>query len=120
MEDLQTPFDDGKSLKSAPLAMIGGAIVTRLMLPLSGDLFELPAETVVDNLLICAALHESASGTKRTSRPAQPVSAFGGKADIARTHSNVRFGSKADMRIAIPISVAKLRPSAKHRRVPPS
>jgi hypothetical protein len=28
------------------------------------------------------ALHESAFGTKRTSRYAQPMSAFGGKADI--------------------------------------
>jgi hypothetical protein len=49
--------------------MIGGAVVTRLMLPLLGDLFELPAETIVDNLLICAALHESACSTNRTSQP---------------------------------------------------
>jgi hypothetical protein len=62
--------------------VIGGAVVTRLMLPLSGDLFELPAETIVDNLLICAALHESASGTKRTSQRCSAMPAFGGKADI--------------------------------------
>jgi hypothetical protein len=31
--------DDGKSLKPAP-SMIGGAVMTSLMLPLSGDLFE--------------------------------------------------------------------------------
>jgi hypothetical protein len=28
------------------------------MLPLSGDLFDPPAEAIVDNLLICAAVHE--------------------------------------------------------------
>jgi hypothetical protein len=43
--------------------MIGGAVMTSLMLPLSGDLFELPAEAIVDNLLICAAVHESGCGT---------------------------------------------------------
>jgi DNA-binding response OmpR family regulator len=31
------------------------------------------------------ALHMSAFGTKRTSRRAQPMSAFGGKADMPRT-----------------------------------
>jgi hypothetical protein len=43
--------------------MIGGAVMTSLMLPLSGDLFDLPAEAIVNNLLICAAVHESGSGT---------------------------------------------------------
>jgi hypothetical protein len=33
----------------------------------------------------------SAFGTKQTSRPAQPMSAFGGKADIARVVVNVRY-----------------------------
>jgi hypothetical protein len=33
----------------------------------------------------------SAFGTKRTSRPAQPMSAFGGKADMATERENVRF-----------------------------
>jgi hypothetical protein len=37
-----------------------------------------------------AAPHESAFGTKRTSQHAQPMSAFGGKADIDLTR-NVRF-----------------------------
>ena len=37
------------------------------------------------------AVHESAFGTKRTSRHAQPMSAFGGKADITQTRLNVRF-----------------------------
>jgi len=37
--------------------MIGGAVMTSLMLPLSDDLFDLPAEAIVDNLLICAAVH---------------------------------------------------------------
>jgi len=38
-----------------------------------------------------AALHESAHGTtKQTSRHAQPLSAFGGKADILRAYFNVR------------------------------
>jgi hypothetical protein len=32
--------------------MIGGAPMTSLMLPLSGDLFEPPAQAIVDNLLI--------------------------------------------------------------------
>jgi hypothetical protein len=39
--------------------------MTRLMLPLSGDLFDPPAEAIVDNVPICAAVHESISGTKR-------------------------------------------------------
>jgi len=43
------------------------------------------------------AMHESVSGTKRTSRHAQSMSAFGGKADIARTLRNVRFWHKADI-----------------------
>src|SRR5262249_54125278 len=38
-----------------------------------------------------AAVHESAFGTKRTSRHAQPMSAFGGKADIGRMRCDVRF-----------------------------
>src|SRR5262249_3930860 len=40
--------------------------------------------------LICA-VHESAFGTKRTSRHAQSMSAFGGKADIGRRWMNVRI-----------------------------
>jgi hypothetical protein len=38
-----------------------------------------------------AALHESAFGTKRTSRGWVPMSAFGGKADIKRMRCNVCF-----------------------------
>ena len=38
-----------------------------------------------------AAVRESACGTKRTSRHAQPMSAFGGKADIVLRRSNVCF-----------------------------
>jgi hypothetical protein len=41
--------------------MIGGAVMMSLMLPLSGDPFDPPAEAIVDNLLICAAVHESGS-----------------------------------------------------------
>jgi hypothetical protein len=37
--------------------------MTRLMLALSGNLFDPPAEATVDNLLICAAVHEPGSGT---------------------------------------------------------
>ena len=33
--------------------------------------------------MLFAAVHMSAIGTKRTSRPIRPMSAFGGKADIA-------------------------------------
>src|SRR5262249_48753400 len=36
--------------------MIGGAVMTSLMLALSGDLFEPPAKTIVDNLPICAVV----------------------------------------------------------------
>jgi hypothetical protein len=66
MEDLQTPFGDGKSLKPAPIddRQRGHDALT---LPLSGDHFDSPAQAVVDNSLICAAVHESAFGTKRTS-----------------------------------------------------
>jgi hypothetical protein len=39
----------------------------------------------------------SAFGTKRTSRRAQSMSAFGGKADITRTLRNVRFWHKEDI-----------------------
>jgi hypothetical protein len=42
--------------------MIGRAVMTSLMLPLSGDLFDPPAEAIVGNLLICAAVHESGYG----------------------------------------------------------
>ena len=42
--------------------MIGGAVMTKLMLPLSDDLFDPPAEAIVDNLPICAAVHGSGSG----------------------------------------------------------
>jgi hypothetical protein len=45
--------------------MIGGAVMTSLMLPLSGDLFDPPAEATVDNLRICAAVHESGYGPKQ-------------------------------------------------------
>jgi len=41
--------------------------------------------------MLFAALHMSAYGTKRTSRGWVSMSAFGGKADIARTCSDVRF-----------------------------
>jgi len=37
----------------------------------------------------------SAFGTKRTLRPAQPMSAFGGKADIGRMWVNDRFWPKS-------------------------
>jgi hypothetical protein len=55
-ERFADPVGGGKSLKPAP-SMIGGAVMTSLMLPLSGDLFDLPAEAIVDNLLIlrCSA-----------------------------------------------------------------
>src|SRR5262249_1890925 len=42
-------------------------------------------------LLEICAVHESAYGTKRTSRGCVPMSAFGGKADIALRCPNVRF-----------------------------
>jgi hypothetical protein len=38
-----------------------------------------------------AAAHMSAFGTKQTRRHTQPMSAFGGKADMALTSSDVRF-----------------------------
>jgi hypothetical protein len=42
-------------------------------------------------LLDICAVHESAYGTKRTSQHAEPMSAFGGKADITRTCADVCF-----------------------------
>jgi hypothetical protein len=39
----------------------------------------------------------AAFGTKRTSHGTQPMSAFGGKADIDWTCFDVRFRPKADM-----------------------
>jgi hypothetical protein len=42
--------------------MIGGAAMTSLMLSLSDDPFDPPAEAIVDGLLICAAVHGSGSG----------------------------------------------------------
>jgi len=44
-----------------------------------------------------AALHESAYGTKRTSRHVCYLSAFGGKADIICSLRFVRCWPKADM-----------------------
>ena len=38
-----------------------------------------------------AALHKSVYSTKRTFQRAPPMSAFGGKADMAQTLVNVRF-----------------------------
>jgi hypothetical protein len=40
---------------------------------------------------LIAALHESAFGTKQTSVLTQPMSAFGGKADINERQADVRF-----------------------------
>jgi len=42
----------------------------------------------------------SAFGTKRTCRHAQPMSAFGGKADISWTRVDVGFWHKADVNAA--------------------
>jgi hypothetical protein len=42
--------------------MIGGAAMTKLMLPLSDDLFDPPAEAIVDDLPISAAVNGSGSG----------------------------------------------------------
>ena len=49
--------------------------------------------------MMLAALQESGKGTKRTSRPSRSMSAFGGKADMARTQLNdpKRTLGKADM-----------------------
>ena len=41
-------------------------------------------------MMLFAAAHESAIGIKRTCRSPHGMSAFGGKADIARTSRNVR------------------------------
>jgi hypothetical protein len=49
-----------------------------------------PSASVVERQSFAAA-HESAFGTKRTSSSGWAMSAFGGKADMARTHSNVCF-----------------------------
>jgi hypothetical protein len=56
---------------------------------------------VDDSCIISAAAHESAIGTKRTSRSRSVMSAFGGQADLARTPSNVRFWHKADIPAAV-------------------
>jgi hypothetical protein len=45
-----------------------------------------------------AAMHESASGTKRTWHLPLSMSALGGKADISLTPHNVRLLPKADVR----------------------
>jgi hypothetical protein len=47
-------------------------------------------EGVIEQLFF-AAVHESAFGTKRTSRTFSCLSAFGGKADIASVVSFVRL-----------------------------
>jgi len=44
-----------------------------------------------------AAVHESASGTKRTSLVALHMSAIGGKADMPCYGANARFSPKADI-----------------------
>jgi hypothetical protein len=43
------------------------------------------------NAEIFAAAHESASGTKQTSKYCPPMSAFGGKADMPPHYRRVRF-----------------------------
>jgi hypothetical protein len=62
--------------------MIGGAVMTSLMLPLSGDLFDPPAEATVDNLLICAAVHESGYGPSRHIASRHQPGRKRGKAEI--------------------------------------
>ncbi len=62
--------------------MIGGVVTTSLMLPLSRDLFDPPAESIVDNLLICTAVHESGIGPCRTRRDVRCESGMHGKLDI--------------------------------------
>jgi hypothetical protein len=42
-------------------------------------------------MMLFAAEHLSAYGTERTFRPTLSMSAFGGKADMARTYCYVRF-----------------------------
>jgi putative ABC transport system substrate-binding protein len=49
------------------------------------------ADKVIELRLSFAAVHESAFGTKQTSQCAQPMSAFGGKADIGLTPCRVCF-----------------------------
>jgi len=71
--------------------VIGGAVTTSLMLPLSGDLFDPPAEAIVDNSLICAVAHESGSGTFETSTNVRYAAAFVGKPDIERTSQKGRL-----------------------------
>ena len=53
------------------------------------ELFQRSGEAAVYQFY--AAPHESAIGTKQTSGHAQPMSAFGGKADISRTFPDVCF-----------------------------
>jgi hypothetical protein len=53
MEDLQTRLVMARAWNLPP-SMISGAVITGLMLPLSGDLFDPPAEAIVSNLLNCA------------------------------------------------------------------
>ena len=53
-------------------------------LEVSGQLQELADEAIESGSM-------SASGTKRTSRRAQSMSAFGGKADIASRRLDVRY-----------------------------
>jgi hypothetical protein len=38
--------------------MIAATVMTSLMLPFLGGLFDPPPEAIVDNLLMCAAVHE--------------------------------------------------------------
>jgi hypothetical protein len=83
--------------------MIGGAVMTSLMLLLSGDLFDPPAEAIVDNLLICAAAHESGSGTSRPSIVVRCTAAFGRSGKHFLILSFTGFDPEPDIdRIEIP------------------
>ena len=54
-------------------------------------LTELPLLSTLKQGTNFAAVHESAFGTKRTSKRRPAMSAFGGIADIAQGSRNVRF-----------------------------
>jgi hypothetical protein len=83
----------GRPYRRAQLARFDDDPIARVHIPFEEAKMrrQLRREGAALDMTVIAAVHESAIGTKRTSRMHQRMSAFGGKADIGLTPRNVCF-----------------------------
>ena len=82
----------GRSYRRAQLARFDADPIARVHIPIEEAKMrrQLRREGAALDMTVIAAVHESAIGTKRTFRRNQPMSAFGGKADVTPTRHDVR------------------------------